>query len=131
MELTPLTQISVLVVDDHEDTRGFLAFVLLDAGALVQTASTADEAHHWLDIAAPDVVVVDLDLPGRDGYWLLDVIRGLPTSKAVRAIAATAHASPDERARALAAGFDAYLTKPFEPQHLVNVIAALVPRDRR
>ncbi|MBI2203746.1 MAG: response regulator [Candidatus Rokubacteria bacterium] len=130
MQTTPLDQVSILVVDDHDDTRALLQFVLLDAGALVQTVSSAERAHQALQIAVPDVVIVDLELTGRDGYWVLGAIRALNASKRVRVIAGTAHVSASERARALAAGFDGFLTKPFAPDELVTLIAALV-RDPR
>ncbi len=131
MDATPLTQVSVLVVEDHEDTRHLLEFVLLDAGALVQTAASAGDALRLLQVTVPDVVLIDLGMTGRDGYWLLSAIQSLAAEKPVRTIAVTAHVLPRERDRALAAGFDAFLTKPFLPQQLVNVISTLVPRDWR
>jgi CheY-like chemotaxis protein len=131
MDSAPLLQVSVLVVEDHDDTREFVRFVLVDAGALVQSAATALEAERLLRVATPDVVVVDLDLPGEDGYWLLARVRALDVTSRVRMIAATAHVSEDERALALSAGFDAFLVKPFVPDQLVRMIARLAPREWR
>jgi len=131
MDATPLTQVSVLVVEDHDDTRQLTQFILLDAGALVQTAASAAEARTLLELSVPDVVLLDLDLPGEDGYALLASIRSRATPKRVAVIAATAHVSAADRARALSAGCDAFLAKPFAPQHLVNLIASLAPREWR
>lgn len=132
MNAPSLINVSILVVEDHEDTRAFEVFVLLDAGALVQDVARAPDALRLARIAVPDVMIVDLDLPGADGYWLLGAIRGLPTRKHVAMIAATAHASEHERSRAIAAGFDAFIAKPFVPEVLVaSVIGLALPEEQR
>lgn len=132
MNAPSLLGVSVLVVEDHDDTRAFAVFVLLDGGALVQDVATASGALTLARIAVPDVVIVDLDLPGADGYWLLGEIRGLPSRKRVAVIAATSDDAGHERRRALDAGFDAFLAKPFVPEVLVATVTALAgPEDQR
>lgn len=128
MDDAPLTHVSVLVVDDHEDTRTLLDFVLRDAGALVTVVNGAEQARAALRVSVPDVVVIDLQLAAHDGYWVLDVVRSLPAEKRVWLIAATARADAAERA--LSAGFDAYLTKPFPPHDLVTIIERFVRGSR-
>lgn len=128
MNATPLLHVSVIVVEDHDDTRELEVFALLDAGALVEGVATVADAVRLMAVAVPDVVVVDLDLPGEDGYALLRSIRQLASQKRVGVIAATAHALDTDRSRALAAGFDAFLAKPFAPDLLVAVVTALAAR---
>ncbi len=126
----PLTGIRVLAVDDEPDTRQTLAEMLLACGATVSTAGSAQEALHALRLGVPDAIVSDLAMPGMDGYELLRRIRaeGGAASR-VPAVALTAYASLEHQERALAAGFDAFLTKPADVARLSNAIAALC-RDR-
>jgi CheY-like chemotaxis protein len=127
MDRRPLLGVAVLVVEDHPDTRDLLALVLGHAGALVKAVGTARDGLTAARILVPDVVIVDLSLAGgEDGYWLLGEIRALRSQKAVVAVAHTARASESDRARALAAGFDAYVRKPSDPEELVDAIARLI-----
>jgi CheY-like chemotaxis protein len=127
MDRRPLLGVAALVVEDHPDTRELLSMVLGQAGALVKSVGTAQEALAAAQILLPDVVTVDLRLAGdEDGYWLLEHLRALPSPKRIRAIAFTAHASREDRERALNAGFDAYVRKPADPDDLVATIARLV-----
>lgn len=129
MDLRPLLGVAVLVVEDHPDTRELLSVVLGQAGGLVKTVATAREALTAAGILLPDVVTVDLSLAqGEDGYWLLERLRALASHRPLRAVAFTAHASREDRTRARAAGFDAYLRKPADPNDLVDTIARLIVR---
>jgi CheY-like chemotaxis protein len=77
----------------------------------------------------PDVLLSDIEMPGEDGYSLIAKIRGLSTDGVnLVAVALTAHARPDDRSRALAAGFQWHLAKPIDPGELVSVIAMLTVR---
>ncbi len=117
----------VLVVDDDADTLDLLASALgpLHAGATVMTARSVLEGLEAFDLMVPDVVVTDLAMPGSDGYALLREIqaRGRARDMATPVVAITAHAGADDRERALAAGFAAYLPKPLEPAQLVPLLA--------
>lgn len=127
MDIRPLLGVAVLVVEDHPDTRDLLSMVLGQAGALVKTVATAYDALTAARILLPDVVTVDLTLDGaEDGYWLLARLRALPSPKPIVVLAFTAHASPEDRARAVAAGFDAYVRKPSDPNDLVDTIVRLI-----
>ena len=128
MNATPLLHVSVLVVEDHDDTRELEIFALLDAGALVEGVASVADALRLIAVAVPDVVVIDLDLPDEDGYTLLRNIRQLAAAKRVGTIAATAYAQERDRSRALTAGFDVFLTKPFAPDLLVATVTALAAR---
>jgi CheY-like chemotaxis protein len=76
----------------------------------------------------PDVVVSDLAMPGLDGYALIHQIRRRPEGSDVPAVAPTAHANADARAKAFSAGFDTYIAKPVDPTELV---ALVTPQARR
>ena len=103
--------------------------VLGQAGGLVKAVATARAALTAAEILVPDVVTVDLSLAdGEDGYWLLERLRALRSGKPIVVLAFTAHASREDHARALAAGFDAYLRKPSDPNDLVETIARLITR---
>ena len=118
----------VLVVEDDPDTRDFLGFALRSAGVKPALAATAAEALHRLSGEAFDLVVSDLSMPDTDGYALVRRLRELDAAAGARrpAVALTAHASPDDRRRALEAGFDAYLVKPVDARDLAGVVARLL-----
>jgi CheY-like chemotaxis protein len=113
-ELAVLRGLHVLVVDDEPDTREVAAAVLERCGCRVSLADGAAPALALFDRDRPDVLLVDLAMPGEDGYSLLRRVRGRPPGEGgqVPAAALTAHASTEDRARALAAGFQMHLAKP-------------------
>ena len=116
----------VLVVEDEPDTREFLVRLLANHGASVATAASAHEAVARARADRPDVVVTDIGLPDVDGYDLLRMIRELfPHDAPVPAIALTAYARSEDRARALAAGFQRHLSKPIHAADLVAAIATI------
>jgi len=128
--LPPLAGVRVLVVDDDADARELITAVLGQSGAEVVTAASTAEALNALARARPHVLVSDLSMPGDDGYALLERVRalGLDRDGRVPAVALTAFARADDRARALAAGYAVHISKPVEPAALVEVVARLAPR---
>ncbi|MBD1849089.1 response regulator [Cyanobacteria bacterium FACHB-502] len=128
-----LNGIQVLVVDDEADSREFVAFVLEQAGATVLTATTANEALTMLIQAKPTVLLSDIGMPDRDGYMLLQQVRALPPEQGgqVRAIALTAYAGDFNQQQALQAGFQQHLSKPIEPERLIQVVACLTQSAER
>jgi CheY-like chemotaxis protein len=131
-EAVRLDGLSVLVVDDHGDSRDLLVTILEGLGAVVYSAAGAREAFALLKNARPAVLVSDLEMPGESGYELIQKVRDLPPEAGglTPAIALTAYARSDERIRALAAGFQAHLAKPALPEELAAAIAAVVGRHR-
>jgi PAS domain S-box-containing protein len=119
----PLNGRTILVVEDHQDAREFIAAVLAGAGARVLAASTAEEAIAQASSVRPDVMVADLGLPGEDGYRLLTRFKALYPD--VPAIALTAYARSSDRDRALAHGFRRHLVKPIDPDALIDHIVSL------
>jgi PAS domain S-box-containing protein len=125
-----LEGVSVLVVEDEEDSRRGLVRLLSGAGASVQGAGSAAEAIRKLEAAAPDVILSDIGMPGEDGYSLIRRIRQGEVNGARRtpAIALTAYASDDHREKAIAAGFDQHIAKPMDPQALLVQIRDLAQK---
>ncbi|MDM0015401.1 response regulator [Variovorax sp. J22P168] len=122
-----LDGVDVLVVEDNADASEMLTLVLADAGAQVRLADNCDEALRLISQQWPDVLVSDIGLPGRDGYELIRLTREHGESKGLKrlfAVALTAFARPQDRDKALEAGFDAHLGKPLQPHVLMGVINA-------
>jgi signal transduction histidine kinase/ActR/RegA family two-component response regulator len=127
-----LEGVSVLVVDDEEDTREAMAIGLGRYGALVATASSASEGLDVLERERPHVLVADIGMPGEDGHVLLRRVRALPAERggATPAIALTAYASPQDRLDALRTGFQRHVPKPVTPAELATVVASVVASAR-
>ena len=123
---------NVLVVEDDPDTQDAIRRVLETEGAAVTTAESAPEALKAFLNSLPDVLVCDLGLPGVDGYAFIRQIRDLPVLLGGRtaALALTAY-SAEMPAKVMHAGFQAYLTKPVEPGHLVSTVASLALKGRQ
>jgi signal transduction histidine kinase len=119
----------VLMVEDDDDARELMHVILVRAGAEVCVASSAAAAMEAFRTFSPDVIVSDIGMPEEDGYSLLRRIRMLDHAPAepIPAIALTAHARPEDRDRALEAGFVTHVSKPVEPDTLIEVIARLRP----
>jgi CheY-like chemotaxis protein len=121
----------VLVVDDDSDARELLEQMLQACGARVVLAAGAEEALQRLAVCAPDVLVSDIGMPAVDGYELVRRVRALGSPVAeMPALALTAFAGTQDEARALQAGFDAFLPKPVDGTALVERIAVLAAARR-
>lgn len=111
----------VLIVDDHPDVTEITALLLRGAGCDVRVAGDGGEA---LDIAAmflPEVVFMDLGMPGLDGYEVCRRIRQAEWGKPVKMIAVSGWARPEDQQRSAAAGFDLHLVKPVDPAALIEI----------
>jgi signal transduction histidine kinase/ActR/RegA family two-component response regulator len=128
-----LIGVSILIVDDEDDARDLLRIVLESCEALVHDAASAQEALGILESQRVDVMVSDIGMPGQDGYSLIRAVRALPApDKAnIPAIALTAFARNEDRARALLEGFNAHMAKPVEPAELLAELADLCRRFGR
>lgn len=116
----------ILAVDDEEDTRHLLVQALTQYGATVTTADSAENALQIISGQKPDVLVSDIGMPYEDGYALIRKVRTLEID--IPAIALTGFTRAQDRMRALEAGFQNHVSKPFEPDELVTVIASLTGR---
>ncbi len=128
-----LSRLKVLVVDDEADARELIERILSDCNAEVLKAADAAQALQLLLNERPDVLVSDIGMPDVDGFDLLAMVRGLGRERggALPSVALTAFARPEDRQRALDAGFQAYVAKPVEPAQLIDAVAALCGRGPR
>jgi CheY-like chemotaxis protein len=116
-----------LAVDDEADARDLLREILTHYGARVSLASSAAEALDLLARDRPHVLVADVGMPGTDGYALITTVRALSPTEGARtpALALTAFARAEDRAQALAAGYDLHVAKPVDPEGLASAVKAL------
>jgi PAS domain S-box-containing protein len=127
---TSLEGLRLLIVDDEPDALELIKAVVAQCGAEVQTTASAAEALAVIEKWKPDILVSDIAMPDVDGYELIRKIRSieLEHDRRIPAIALTAYARPEDRIRALSAGFNIHVSKPIEPAELVTVIASLSGR---
>jgi two-component system, OmpR family, phosphate regulon response regulator PhoB len=118
----------ILVVDDEPDITGLVAYHLAKAGYRVATARTGTEALKAARDERPDLIVLDLMLPGVSGYDVLAELRRRPETSSVGVILLTARKDEADRIKGLSLGADDYLAKPFSPQELVLRVGAVLRR---
>jgi signal transduction histidine kinase/CheY-like chemotaxis protein len=124
LPLIVLTGLRVLIVDDEADARELLCRLFTEQGCEVAVAASAEEALNMLGARSYDVLLSDIGMPGTDGYELLRRVRA--NIEAVpKAFAVTAFARPEDRERALAAGFDGHFAKPVNTGLLMKTMAEL------
>jgi PAS domain S-box-containing protein len=125
-EARALDHVTVLLVEDDPDNREVLRTLLEQHHAEVAATGSADEALQMMPSLRPTVLVSDIGLPEIDGYELIRRVRQIDSEAGgVPAIALTAHASSDDRTRALRAGYQAHIAKPVSPGELVATVASL------
>jgi PAS domain S-box-containing protein len=127
-----LPGIRVLLVDDDADARELIRMVLEQRGAAVTAVASASEALEALGRIQPDLLVSDIGMVDKDGYDLIREVRSREAKWGghVPAVALTAYARAQDQQRALAAGYQAHVAKPIEPDGLVEVLANILKRDR-
>ncbi len=113
---------TILVVEDNPDNREIMSAVLRHRGYAVVEAEDAETALELVSDRKPDLVLMDISLPGLDGYQATARLRELPHTAAVPVIAVSAHAFLQERRAAWEVGFDSYLTKPVAPSRIVEEV---------
>jgi CheY-like chemotaxis protein len=116
----------VLVVEDQRDGRELVAFVLESAGARVIEASSAQVALDVLATTDVSAIVSDVGMPDEDGYRFIERVRSSTRNQHAPALALTAFARAEDRARAIAAGFQDHLPKPIDPMRLLDAVVALL-----
>jgi signal transduction histidine kinase len=122
-----LDGVRLLIVDDDEDSRELIGLMLAEQGATVSCAASAGEALRLFAESPPDVLLSDIGMPDLSGYALMRRVRGLSGDSGGRtpAIAFTAYARAEDGERAFAAGFQAHVTKPVDPDRLTALVANL------
>ena len=118
---------SVLIVDDEPNIVLSLQFLMKKAGFDVRTARDGEEALAEIARAAPDLVLLDVMMPKRDGFDICQTVRANPAWQGIRIVLLTAKGRDIEREKGLALGADDYVTKPFSTRDVLARIEKLVP----
>jgi two-component system cell cycle response regulator DivK len=117
----------VLVIDDHEDNRRILRDLLTNAGYEVIEAVTGEEAVTSARAHSPALILMDIQLPGIDGYEATRRIKADPALRAIPIIAVTSYALSGDDRKAYEAGCDAYVSKPFSPRAFLAKVSEYLP----
>jgi two-component system cell cycle response regulator DivK len=110
---------TILVVDDHEDNRRILRDLLCTAGYEIVEATTGEDGVAVAKARVPDLILMDIQLPGIDGYEATRRIKADEALRHIPLIVVTSYALSGDDAKALAAGADAYVAKPFSPRAML------------
>jgi DNA-binding NarL/FixJ family response regulator len=121
----------LLLVDDEPRLLRAVAATLRDAGYFVDSANSGAEALLSLSTNLPDLIITDIRMPGMDGYQLTKILRLNPRTELIPLIFLTAKDEREDRIVGLRAGVDAYVTKPFDPEELLAVVANILDRSAR
>src|SRR2546429_7195878 len=126
-----LDGVRVLIVDDAPFVRDVVTDILQQDGAVVTAVETAEKALEILQRERPNVLLSDLSMPGKGGYWLIGQVRALPPERGgtTPAAALTAYTGPEHRASVLRAGFQYHVAKPVSMQELLGVLAILALKE--
>jgi PAS domain S-box-containing protein len=124
-EVPELRGLRLLLVEDDLDSNEVVSAILEDSGVVVTSAHSTDAALEVLARQPIDVILSDVGLPGRNGYAFLRAVRSIPALAGIPAAALTAYAHPEDRRRALDAGFQVHLRKPFDQNELLTVLGDL------
>jgi len=129
-EPSVLNGLRVLLIDDERLTLKLISAILKRLGAEVETHSNAAHVVEAVDLSQFDLLISDMHMPIKDGHSLIREIRRMPVENGGRipAIAITAYAQHDVLARAIAEGYNAYMTKPVEPTELVRLAERILSR---
>lgn len=117
----------ILVVEDHEDNRRIVRDLLTSVGYEIIEAVTGEEGVTAAEIHTPDLVLMDIQLPGLDGYETTRRIKANPTLRHIPIIAVTSYALSGDDVKAYEAGCDGYVSKPFSPRALLAKIREFLP----
>jgi DNA-binding response OmpR family regulator len=120
----------VLVIEDEKEIRDLVLYNLERAGYRVAVVADGDQGLERLFAARPDLLVLDLMLPGRNGLEILREVRGEPTTRDLPVIVLTARSTEMDKLLGFEHGADDYLTKPFSPRELTARVEALLRRSR-
>jgi CheY-like chemotaxis protein len=126
-----MTGLQILVVEDNERNMRLFRDVLQAAGHRTLEATTGERAVELATEHGPDLVLMDIQLPGIDGLEALGRLRAHEGTRAMPVLALTAQAMDGDRERFLAAGFDGYLSKPVNIADLVDTVSRYVGGDGR
>ena len=117
----------ILAIEDHEENRRLLRDLLTSVGYEMIEAVTGEEGLTLAATHVPDLILMDIQLPGLDGYEVTRRLKANPALRHIPVIAVTSYALSGDEVKALEAGCDAYVTKPFDPVELLAKIREYLP----
>lgn len=117
----------ILAIEDHEENRRLLRDLLTSVGYEMIEAVTGEEGMTLAATHAPDLILMDIQLPGLDGYEVTRQLKANPALRHIPVIAVTSYALSGDEVKAMEAGCDAYVTKPFDPVELLAKIREFLP----
>jgi two-component system, cell cycle response regulator DivK len=117
----------VLVIEDQEDNRRIVRDLLASAGYETVEAATGEEGVALAEADPPDLILMDIDLPGMNGYEATRRLKSNPAMRRIPIVAVTSYALSGDDKKAFDAGCDAYVTKPFSPRALLAKIREYLP----
>jgi two-component system cell cycle response regulator DivK len=120
----------ILIVEDNENSRMLARDVLQATGYRTAEADTAEEGLRLARETHPDLILLDIQLPGMSGLDALGHLRGDPATRGIPVMAVTASAMTHDRPRIMAAGFDGYQTKPISVRDFLEAVRSLLARPR-
>ena len=117
----------ILAIEDHAENRRILRLLLNSAGYELIEAATGEEGVAMAEKERPDLILMDIQLPGLDGYEATRQIKANPDLRHIPIIVVTSYALSGDDVKAFEAGCDAYVTKPFVPRELLAKVREYVP----
>ena len=117
----------ILVVEDQEDNRRIIRDLLMSVGYELIEATDGEAGVRLAEAERPDLILMDIQLPVLDGHEATRRIKQNPELRAIPLVVVTSYALSGDDAKAMAAGADAYVAKPFSPRHLLATIRKLLP----
>lgn len=124
-ENSDVLQGRIVLIEDHEESATLICDILTTAGYQVVWMIEGTTALQQVEVLQPTAVIVDIRLPGMDGYEIIQYLRSSPATQHLKVLVLTAQAVPTDRNRALELGADDYLTKPINPERLLRKVNAL------
>jgi CheY-like chemotaxis protein len=118
----------ILVIEDNPNNMMLVVAVLARAGLGSAQASSAEEARLLIETLTPDIILMDIQLPGEDGLSLTRELKTNPSTAHIPIIALTAHAMQGDEVQALTAGCDAYVAKPIDTRTFATFVTQFLPR---
>ncbi|MEE9185482.1 MAG: response regulator [Candidatus Binatia bacterium] len=121
----------ILLVEDNPMNRRVVQFILKSQGYIVLEAKNGLEALELVKVHLPDLILMDLQLPGMDGFTTTRIIKEDATTKDIPVVALTAYAMRGDAERAVEAGCDGYITKPIDADEFPKLVASYLKRKGR
>ncbi len=124
-------KLNILLIEDNEQNRYLISYLLERSGHAVATATSGPAGIEMAGRVQPELILLDIQLPGMDGYAVAQALRTEERFRRIPIIAVTSYAMVGDREKALAAGCDGYIEKPIDPQTFVSEIERFAPRQTK